>query len=194
MILSDGTLRAMLANGTLRVEPITDEQIQPASIDVRLDPRLLQIRHHTTGAIDPYDLPEDLYNPVTISDDNPFVLHPGDFILGSTYETVHNPTTMVCIVNGKSSLARLGLLVHATAGFVDCGFVGRVTLEIFNVSRVPILLRPGMKIAQFCFELCDAPAQRPYGHASLGSKYLGQDGPVGSRYSANARTPLPSES
>lgn len=186
-ILSDGGIRARLKAGSLCVEPLDDALIQPASIDFRLHPNLLVFNNHTCDAIDPYDVPADLHTTVTMTETQPFVMHPGEFVLGSTVEVVTIPDDLVARCEGKSSLARLGLLIHITAGFVDPGFRGAVTLELSNVSRLPIRLWPNMKIGQFSFETLDAPAERPYGHPDLGSKYQGQNGPQASLYSLNER-------
>ena len=187
MILSDGTIRELLASGRLACEPISPDQIQPASVDVRLGRRFLVFRNHTLSSIDPFDIPADLMEPVDVAEEAPFVLHPGEFVLGSTIERVGMPDDLVARVEGKSSLGRVGLLIHATAGFVDPGFSGQITLELSNVSPLPVKLWPGMRIGQLSFHRLDAPSQRPYGHPELGSKYVDQEGPVGSRYSANPK-------
>ncbi|MDP9356735.1 MAG: dCTP deaminase [Chloroflexota bacterium] len=190
MILSDGTIRRLLAEGTLIVDPIEPQQIQPASVDVRLDDRFLVFRNHTTDVIDPFNIPSDLMDLVKVSEGDPFVLHPGEFVLGSTLESIGLPDNIVSRVEGKSSLGRIGLLIHATAGFVDPGWErGQITLELSNVATLPIRLWPGMKIGQLSFHLLDAPAERPYGHPDLGSKYRGQQGPVGSKYHRNPKPP-----
>ncbi len=188
MILSDGTLRRLLANGRLVIDPLDDSQIQPASIDVRLGSTFLAFRRHTSECIDPRELNEALMEAVTVPDDQPFILHPGEFVLGTTLERLTLPDDIVARVEGKSSLGRLGLLIHATAGFVDAGWTnGQITLELSNVAPLPIKLWPGMKIGQLSFMRMDAPAERPYGHPALGSKYQGQSGPVASRYRDNGR-------
>jgi dCTP deaminase len=189
MILSDGTLRRLLAEGRLVVDPLSDGQIQPASIDVRLDSTFLAFRRHTITSIDPRDLDADLMEPVIVPEGAPFILHPGEFVLGTTLERLTLPDDVVARVEGKSSLGRLGLLIHATAGFVDPGWAnGQITLELSNVAPLPIKLWPGMKIGQLSFMQMDAPAERPYGHPALGSKYQGQSGPVASRYRENGST------
>ena len=188
MILSDGTLRRLLANRRLVIDPLDDSQIQPASIDVRLGSTFLAFRRHTSECIDPRELNEALMEPVTVPDDQPFILHPGEFVLGTTLERLTLPDDIVARVEGKSSLGRLGLLIHATAGFVDAGWTnGQITLELSNVAPLPIKLWPGMKIGQLSFMRMDAPAERPYGHPALGSTYQGQSGPVASRYRDNGR-------
>ncbi len=187
MILSDGTIRKLIANGDLVIDPITPEQIQPASVDVRLDKEFLVFRNHTSEVIDPFNKREDLMEKVTVDDGDAFVLHPGEFVLGSTLEVVGLPDDLVARVEGKSSLGRLGLLIHATAGFVDPMFKGQVTLELSNVATLPIKLWPGMRIGQFSFHKIDASVERGYGHPELGSKYQNQAGPVASQYQKNPR-------
>ena len=193
MILSDGTIREYLANGTIQMVPLEDNQIQPASIDFRLSNRLLVFESHRVGAVDPYNIPDDLHREVIIEPDRPFILHPGMFVLGSSLEAIGLGNNVVARCEGKSSLGRLGILVTATAGFVDAGWnLGQITLELSNVSPFPVMLHAGMKIGQFCFEMLDKPALRPYGHPELNSKYVGQSGPVGSRYTGNRPTPITS--
>lgn len=187
MILSDHTIRRLLANGSLVIEPVEDGQVQPASVDVRLSDEFLVFRNHTCEVIDPYDKPSDLMEKVTVEPDRPFILHPGEFVLGSTLEVVGLPNDLVARVEGKSSLGRLGLLIHATAGFVDPLFKGQVTLELSNVATLPIKLWPGMRIGQFSFHKIDQPVERGYGHPDLGSKYMNQVGPVASEYQRNPR-------
>ena len=186
MILSDGTIRRLLAEGRLIVDPIEPGQVQPASVDVRLGEEFLVFRNHTAEVIDPYVKREDLMEKVRVPDGQPFVLHPGEFVLGTTLESIGLPDDLVARVEGKSSLGRLGLLIHATAGFVDPGWTrGQITLELSNVATLPIKLWPGMRIGQLSFHCLDAPAERPYGHPDLGSKYVGQRGPVASQYQQN---------
>lgn len=187
MILSDGTIRKLIADGILVVEPIEESQIQPASVDVRLANEFLVFRNHTREVIDPFDKPQDLMELVRVKDGDAFVLHPAEFVLGSTTETVALPDDLVARVEGKSSLGRLGLLIHATAGFVDPCFRGQVTLELSNVATLPIKLWPGMKIGQLSFHKIDRPVERGYGHPELGSKYMNQRGPVASQYQQNKR-------
>jgi len=187
MILSDGTIRELLADGTLVVDPIDQAQIQPASVDVRLSNEFLVFRNHTCEVIDPFDKPSDLMEKVSVAEGDAFVLHPGEFVLGSTLETVGLPDDLVARVEGKSSLGRLGLLIHATAGFVDPMFSGQVTLELSNVATLPIKLWPGMRIGQFSFHKIDKAVERGYGHPELNSKYMNQSGPVASQYQANKR-------
>ncbi|MEI8083990.1 MAG: dCTP deaminase, partial [Actinomycetes bacterium] len=180
MILSDGTIRRMLESGKLIIEPIDPSQIQPASVDVRLGDEFLVFRNHTCEVIDPYRKPSDLMEKVTVEEGDAFVLHPGEFVLGTTLEVVGLPDDLVARVEGKSSLGRLGLLIHATAGFVDPLFRGQVTLELSNVATLPIKLWPGMRIGQFSFHKIDQSVERGYGHPELGSKYMDQQGPVAS--------------
>lgn len=186
MILSDGTIRKCLAEGRIVIDPLDESFIQPASVDVRLDSVFLAFRRHTTSDIDPWQTNDRLMEKVSVSPGEPFILHPGEFVLGTTLERLTLPDDIVARIEGKSSLGRLGLLIHATAGFVDPGWRnGQITLELSNVAPLPIRLWPGMKIAQFSFMQMDAPAERPYGHPDLGSKYQGQSGPVASRYRKN---------
>ena len=184
MILSDGTILGLIADGSLLLEPIEPDQVQPASVDVRLGDRFLVFRNHTVDSIDPLAIPDGLMHVVNVDVGTPFILHPGEFVLGSTVERVGLPDDLVARVEGKSSLGRLGLLIHATAGFVDPGFVGQITLELSNVAPLPIKLWPGMRVGQLSFHRLDTAALRPYGHPALNSKYVDQDGPVGSRYGA----------
>lgn len=188
MILSDGTLRALLADGSLIIEPLDPAQIQPASVDVRLGDVFLVFRNHSVGVIDPYEKRTDLMEKVGVEPGDAFILHPGEFILGSTIEAIGLPDDLVARVEGKSSLGRLGLLIHATAGFVDPGWPkGQITLELSNVATLPIKLWPGMRIGQLSFHRLDRAAERPYGHPDLNSKYVGQAGPMASQYEGNER-------
>lgn len=188
MILSDGTIRRLLEEGRLIVDPLEQQQIQPASVDVRLGDEFLVFRNHTCEVIDPFDKPSDLMEAVQVAEGQAFVLHPGEFVLGTTLEAIGLPDDIVARVEGKSSLGRLGLLIHATAGFVDPGWKrGQITLELSNVATLPIKLYPGMKVGQLSFHTLDAPAERPYGHPDLNSKYVGQSGPVASQYERNKR-------
>lgn len=188
MILSDGTIRSLLAEGRLIVEPLEQQQIQPASVDVRLGDEFLVFRNHTCEVIDPFNKPSDLMESAKVSDGEAFILHPGEFVLGTTLEAIGLPDDIVARVEGKSSLGRLGLLIHATAGFVDPGWKrGQITLELSNVATLPIKLWPGMKIGQLSFHTLDKAAERPYGHPDLNSKYVGQSGPVASQYEKNQR-------
>ena len=188
MILSDGTIRSLLAEGRLILDPLEPQQIQPASVDVRLGDQFLVFRNHTCEVIDPFDKPADLMETVKVSDGQAFILHPGEFVLGTTLEEIGLPDAIVARVEGKSSLGRLGLLIHATAGFVDPGWArGQITLELSNVATLPIKLWPGMRVGQLSFHTLDKAAERPYGHPDLNSKYVGQVGPVASQYQRNNR-------
>lgn len=185
MILSDATIRAEIASGRIVVDPFDDAMVQPSSIDVRLDDRFLVFRSHTRAVIDVKQDLSDLTEMVKAPDGEPFILHPGEFVLGATAERVALPDDIVGRIEGKSSLGRLGLLIHTTAGFVDAGFEGFLTLELSNVATLPITLYPGMKIGQISFLRMDRPAETPYGASSLGSKYRGQVGPTASQYWKN---------
>lgn len=186
MILADRSIRELVASGRLVIDPFDDELVQPASVDVRLGTQFRVMRNSRMTHIDPTVANESLMETVEVPHDEPFVLHPGEFALGHTAETFTLCDDVVGIVNGKSSLGRLGLQVHATAGFVDPGFSGVIVLELSNVATLPILLRPRMKVAQMVFQRLDQSAERPYGHPDLKSKYQGQAGAVASRYSENA--------
>jgi dCTP deaminase len=189
VILSDGTIRELIAAGTLVIDPIVDAQIQPASVDVRLGADFLVFRNHTVEVIDPFNRPADLMERVQVPEGEAFILHPGEFVLGTTVEAIGLPDDLVARVEGKSSLGRLGLLIHATAGFVDPGWTrGQITLELSNVATLPIKLWPGMRIGQLSFHRLDKAAERPYGHPDLNSKYVGQSGPVASQYQRNQRS------
>jgi dCTP deaminase len=189
MILSDGTIRRLLAERRIVIDPLEEIHIQPASVDVRLGDAFLTFRRHTTSDIDPWQTNDNLMERVTVPEGEPFILHPGEFVLGTTLERLTLADDVVARIEGKSSLGRLGLLIHATAGFIDPGWTnGQITLELSNVAPLPIRLWPTMKIAQLSFARMDAPAERPYGHPALGSKYQGQSGPVASRYRDNQRS------
>ena len=185
MILSDRTLREALAAGRIVIDPLDEACIQPSSIDVKLDRYFRVFRNHTAGVIDVKQDMRDLTEPVDIPDDGVFMLHPGEFVLGSTVERLAVPDDLVARIEGKSSLGRLGLLIHSTAGFIDAGFDGHVTLELANVANLPITLYPRMKIGQISFLQMTTPAERPYGKGAAGSKYQGQRGPTPSRYFEN---------
>ena len=185
MILSDRTIRAEIAAGRIKVDPFDPAMVQPSSIDVRLDDQFLVFRSHTRAVIDVKEDLSDLTELVTVDEDEAFILHPGEFVLGSTAECIGVPDDLVARIEGKSSLGRLGLLIHTTAGFVDAGFEGYLTLELSNVATLPITLYPGMKVGQISFIRMDGPAEHPYGSGSLGSKYAGQVGPTASQYWKN---------
>lgn len=181
MLLSDRDLRAEIEQGRVRLEPFDPSMIQPSSIDVRLDRFFRVFENHKYPFIDPRQEQADLTRGVEVRSDEAFVLHPGEFVLGSTYEVVTLPDDLAARVEGKSSLGRLGLLTHATAGFVDPGFSGHVTLELSNVSTLPVMLWPGMKVGQLCFFRLSSPAEHPYGSSVYGSRYQGQRGPTPSK-------------
>lgn len=181
MLLSDRDIRAELDSGRVALDPYEPDMIQPSSIDVRLDKFFRVFDNHKYAAIDPSIEQPDLTRLVDVEADRPFVLHPGEFVLGSTYESVTLPDDIAARLEGKSSLGRLGLLTHSTAGFIDPGFEGNVTLELSNTATLPINLWPGMKIGQLCFFRLSSPAEHPYGSSKYGSRYRGQRGPTASR-------------
>ena len=181
MLLSDRDIRAQVDSGRVRLEPWDPAMIQPSSIDVRLDRFFRLFDNHKYPFIDPAQDQPELTRLVEVDGAESFVLHPGEFVLGSTLEQVSLPDDVAARVEGKSSLGRLGLLTHATAGFVDPGFTGHVTLELSNVATLPIVLHPGMKIGQLCFFQLSSPAEHPYGSSARGSHYQGQRGPTASR-------------
>ncbi|MDC7123603.1 dCTP deaminase [Cellulomonas fimi] len=181
MLLSDRDIRAELESGRVGLDPYEPAMLQPSSIDVRLDRFFRLFDNHKYPVIDPSVDQPDLTRLVEVEGGEPFVLHPGEFVLGSTYERVTLPDDVAARLEGKSSLGRLGLLTHSTAGFIDPGFSGHVTLELSNVATLPILLWPGMKIGQLCFFRLTSAAEQPYGSAAYGSRYQGQRGPTASR-------------
>ncbi|MEP6624949.1 MAG: dCTP deaminase [Acidimicrobiia bacterium] len=187
MILSDRSIREALATRRIVVDPLDDRDVQPSSVDLRLDRYFRVFRNDTTPFIDPKEPQEDLTEMVEVGEGNAFILHPGEFVLGSTQERVVLPTDLVARLEGKSSLGRLGLLIHSTAGFVDAGWDGHLTLELSNVANLPIALYPGMKIGQISFFQMTTEAEHPYGSSEKGSKYQGQRGPTPSRYYLNFR-------
>ena len=187
MILSDRSLREALAAGRIVIDPLDETNIQPSSIDLRVDGLFRVFRNHTAGVIDVKRDLTDLTELVEIPADGVFMLHPGEFVLGSTAERVAVPHDMVARIEGKSSLGRLGLLIHSTAGFIDAGFDGHITLELSNVANLPITIYPGMKIGQISFLQMTTSADRPYGQGARWSKYQGQRGPTPSRYFENFR-------
>ncbi len=187
MILSDRTIREEIDAGRIVVEPFDDALVQPSSVDVRLDRLFRVFRNHTAGIIDVKVDLTGLTELVEIPADGVFMLHPGEFVLGSTLERVSVPDDLVARIEGKSSLGRLGLLIHSTAGFIDAGFDGHITLELANVASLPITIYPGMKIGQLSFMQMTTPAEHPYGKGARGSKYQGQRGPTPSRYFENFR-------
>jgi dCTP deaminase len=181
MLMSDRDIRAEIEAGRIGLEPLNMELLQPSSMDVRLDRFFRLFDNHKYAYIDPREEQADLTQLVEVAADEAFILHPGEFVLGSTYEYVSLPDNIAARLEGKSSLGRLGLLTHSTAGFVDPGFTGHVTLELANVSNLPIKLWPGMKVGQLCFFQLSSACETPYGSAKYLSRYLGQRGPTASR-------------
>src|SRR3954452_9967672 len=182
MILSDRTIREELAAGRIIIDPLDEGAIQPSSVDLHIDRYFRVFRNHSMRVIDVKEDQEDLTELVEIGEEESFILHPGEFVLGSTLERVSIPDDLVARLEGKSSLGRLGLLIHSTAGFVDAGWDGHLTLELSNVANLPITIYAGMKIGQISFLRMTTPADVPYGSAAVGSKYQGQRGPTPSRY------------
>ena len=181
MVLSDHTIRMELVKGRIVIEPLDPDDIQPSSVDLHLGADFQVFRNSRLPYIDPAVEQPGLTERVVASAAEPFVLHPGEFALGTTVERIALPDDVVGRLEGKSSLGRLGLLTHSTAGFIDPGFSGHVTLELSNVATLPIMLWPGMKIGQLCFFRLSSPAEHPYGSAQYGSRYQGQRGPTASR-------------
>src|SRR5690348_4080224 len=187
MLLSDRDITGAIVEGRLGIEPFDEAMVQPSSIDVRLD-RFFRVFNNTRYThIDPRQRQDDLTSLVETDQDEPFVLHPGEFVLGSTFEAVQLPDDLAGRLEGKSSLGRLGLLTHSTAGFIDPGFTGHITLELSNVANLPITLWAGMKIGQLCLFRLTSAAEFPYGSAQAGSRYQGQRGPTPSRSYQNFR-------
>jgi dCTP deaminase len=185
VILSDRTIKEELAAKRVVIDPFDERAIQPSSVDLRIDRYFRVFRNHTMGHIDVRQNLEELTELVEVPADDVFILHPGEFVLGSTLERVQLPDDLVARLEGKSSLGRLGLLIHSTAGFVDAGWDGQLTLELSNVATLPITLYPGMRIGQISFIRMTTAAEHPYGSRDLSSKYQGQRGPVPSRYWEN---------
>ena len=181
MLLSDRDIRAEIDGGRVVLDPWDPGMVQPSSIDVRMDKWFRLFDNHKYPVIDPAEDQPELTRLIEVDPAEGFVLHPGEFVLGSTLETITLPDDLAARVEGKSSLGRLGLLTHATAGFVDPGFSGHVTLELSNVATMPIRLWPGMKVGQLCFFRLSSPAEHPYGSKEYGSHYQGQRGPTASR-------------
>ena len=181
-VLSDGTITELVDAGHIRIEPWDHDMVQPASVDLRLGDSFRVFHNHRVTSIDLREPPGNLTEEVVIDGGDAFVMHPGEFCLGRTLEYVELPDDLVARIEGKSSLGRLGLIVHATAGFCDPGFKGTLTLELNNLTRVPIKLYPGLPIAQLSFMTLDKPALKPYGSAGLGSHYQGQRAATESRY------------
>jgi len=181
VLLSDRDIRKEIEAGRIALEPWEPEMVQPSSVDVRIDRYFRVFENHRYPHIDPAVEQAELTRLVEPDADEPFILHPGEFVLGSTYEVVSLPDDVSARLEGKSSLGRLGLLTHSTAGFIDAGFSGHITLELSNAATLPIKLWPGMKIGQLCFFRLTSPAEAPYGSGAQGSRYQGQRGPTPSR-------------
>ncbi len=187
MLLSDRDIQAAVDAGRLVLDPWDADLLQPSSVDVRLDKYFRVFNNSQYTHIDPAQQQDDLTTLVEPKGDDPFVLHPGEFVLGSTLEIVTLPDDLAGRLEGKSSLGRLGLLTHSTAGFIDPGFTGHITLELSNVANLPITLWPGMKIGQLCLFRLSSASQNPYGSTAAGSRYQGQRGPTPSRSYVNFR-------
>ena len=185
MLMSDRDIRASIEAGQIGLEPLEMGLLQPSSFDVRLDRFFRLFDNHKYPFIHPSEQKDDLTRLVEVASDEAFILHPGEFVLGSTFEFVTLPNDVAARLEGKSSLGRLGLLTHSTAGFVDPGFKGHVTLELSNTATLPIKLWPGMKIGQLCFFKLTSPSEFPYGSDKYSSRYQGQRGPTASRSHKN---------
>ena len=185
MLMSDRDIRASIEAGHIGLEPLDMSLLQPSSFDVRIDRFFRLFDNHKYAFIDPAEPQEELTRFIEVAPDEPFILHPGEFVLGSTYEFVKLPDNIAARLEGKSSLGRLGLVTHSTAGFVDPGFNGHVTLELSNMATLPIKLWPGMKIGQLCFFQLSSPSEIPYGSAKYLNRYQGQRGPTASRSHLN---------
>ena len=181
-VLSDRDIRSALDAGTVKIRPYDAHDLQPSSVDLHLDRRFRVFRNNRYAFIDVRAPQPDLTELLTIEDDEPFILHPGEFVLGQTHEWVELPDDLVARLEGKSSLGRLGLLIHSTAGYVDPGWKGNLTLELSNVANLPIALYSGMRIGQISFFKMSSPVDRPYGSPELGSKYQGQSEPTASAF------------
>jgi dCTP deaminase len=181
VLLSDRDIRAEIAAGRVAVEPFAESMVQPSSVDVRLDRFFRVFENHKYSVIDPSIEQSELTREVIVEPNEHFILHPGEFVLASTYEIITLPDDIAGRLEGKSSLGRLGLLTHSTAGFIDPGFSGHITLELSNVANLPVKLLPGMKIGQLCLIKLSSPAEHPYGSAVYASRYQGQRGPTASR-------------
>ena len=182
MILSDGDIRREIAGGRIEIDPFDDACVQPSSVDLHVDDRFRVFANTRYPYIDVRREMPDLTELVEVAQDEPFILHPGEFVLGATRERVRLPDDLVARLEGKSSLGRLGLLIHSTAGYVDPGWDGYLTLELSNVANLPITIYPGMRIGQISFFRLSAPAEAPYGSEGTKSKYQGQRGPTASRF------------
>jgi dCTP deaminase len=191
VLLSDRDIRVEIDSGRVVIDPYDEAMVQPSSVDVRIDRFFRLFDNHKYPVIDPSAEQPDLTRLVEVEQEDAFVLHPGEFVLASTYELVTLPDTIAARLEGKSSLGRLGLLTHSTAGFIDPGFSGHVTLELSNVATLPIKIWPGMKIGQLCFFQLSSSAEFAYGSDRYGSRYQGQRGPTASRsYLSFHRTPV----
>ncbi len=194
-VLADRDIRAELEAGRIRIDPYDPVDLQPSSVDLHLDRSFRVFRNNRYAFIDPREPQPDLTELLEVRDEEPFILHPGEFVLGQTLEWVELPTDLVARLEGKSSLGRLGLLIHSTAGYVDPGWKGTLTLELSNVANLPIALYAGMRIGQISFFRMSSPVERPYGSSSLGSKYQGQSQPTASAahrdFEARRRLPAP---
>ena len=187
MILSDRDIKAAVESGRIVIDPYVAEHVQPSSVDLRVDRVFRVFENHRYPLIDPKTYQPDLTNEMVVPPDSRFILHPGEFVLGSTYERLRLADDVVARLEGKSSLGRIGLLIHSTAGFVDPGFDGYLTLELANVANLPIAIYPKMLIGQVSFLDLSSPAENPYGSLTAGSKYQGQRGPTASRIHENFR-------
>lgn len=181
MVLSDKSIREEIGSGGIGIDPFDPSDVQPASVDLHLDDKVLVFRNSTAPYVDLKEAVPELNEMVVISEAQPFILHPGEFVLGSTLERVTLSDSLVARLEGKSSLGRIGLLIHSTAGFVDPGWDGHLTLELSNVSRLPLTLYKGMPIGQISFQYLSTPAENPYGSKELRSRYQGQTEPTASR-------------
>lgn len=187
VLLSDRDIRAAIESGELGIDPFDPALIQPSSVDVRMDRFFRVFNNSKYTHIDPKQEMDELTSLVEVEEDESFVLHPGEFVLASTLERFTLPPHLAGRLEGKSSLGRLGLLTHSTAGFIDPGFDGYITLELSNVANLPIVLYPGMKVGQLALFGMSSPAEVPYGSSALGSKYQGQRGPTPSKAYLNFR-------
>lgn len=185
MILSDRSIREEIRKGTISIEPFHPDCVQPSSIDIHLSSKFLVFNKMRHSVIDVKEKQDGLMNTVEVKDDEPFILHPGEFVLGSTVEKVRMPNNIAGRIEGKSSLGRLGLLIHSTAGYIDPGWNGNLTLELSNVSPLPIKLYAKMKIGQISFMMMTTEVDNPYGSGKLNSKYQGQEGPNESKFYQN---------
>lgn len=194
MLLSDRDIRDQIEAGRVELDPYDPQMVQPASVDVRIDRFFRQFDNHKYAMIDPAQEQAELTREIVMDPDEPYMLHPGEFVLASTYERITLPDDVAARLEGKSSLGRLGLLTHSTAGFIDPGFTGHITLELSNMATLPVALWPGMKVGQLCFFRLSSPAERPYGSAGNLNRYLGQRGPTPSRSALSFhRTRIPVE-